>query len=1109
MKGRIMLAMTAALLSASGVLAATVQQWTFNSANDTQTSVQGMDITTWVNAAPNSVPSAGRLKWATGGNSDVRTLNLDVSQPGNKLFTVTVDLSEVWLKNNGSTSSDRLYFRFQSDAGNLELAFRTWAGSNPLIVETKDGVTTTHHSILTEDQHANSGPLHVTAIWNFEADTITLSTSGAASYSSAYASTNLANVTSINWFRTAGTVSNGSYLTMDNVTLESRATTPFVGWLIGHGLDSNLPPEADSGVDGLSLLAAYALNLDPHATISPALEHQLTGNALEIAYFSMAPWVRYEPRASVNLRDWTTNGVTVAGPDPEGMSSAGISLLPGAGFLKLRAEYPVLYVSPAGSGMSFTRSSPGAVSDALIAAPPGSKIVLLPGAYPRIDVNVSGVPERPITLVSDSQNPDQYAVIDGGNTTGAKGNQGMRISDASWLVIENLKFQNCWHNIIELDNSSYITVRGCDFKEGKEVVHAKAGAHHVLMEYNTWKQREEIWYEWSWADVHHSESNDLQHYSGSFYGGPWVDPQGYGATVIRHNKASHLFNWLAMWSSAPNLQANIEVYGNRVDYVRDNVIEPERFTVNLHVYHNEFNQCGSGMFSLLHNEHVEHDDPSMALNGPMYVYGNVGAWDPSDPVGGPSTYAPSYAVVKNCKWFTGEPVFFCHNSWKYNRFGLPNVVDNDRQMRHFNNIGVYDEGYSIQWAMQFEEWGNAFDYDFSDKAWQTHLLNKGQEANGIVAPDPGWTDPANSDYRLQPGSVCIDAGKVIPGFTQSYDGAAPDIGAYEGDKLVEGPPFYIRVPPSLKAATPVVVEQWDFSGANPETGDNGTAISAWTTASPNSVPSAGVLRYADTTDSDWANSQLLPDIDTSAIDKMIWTIKLADLKVSDGSVFRFTTLTSAGGDVRPELELTSWGAGPDYTFSPDMEYNGNTDALGGSNIALTGSQLGGPLTIVATWDFVDNTMTLQVGDNAPVSITPTANMADTIGTITGFRMYPRNIVAGDYLDLDSVTIETVTAAAGELGYVEKPRITRHRAAGNQLTLFWSWPLDPSSVQNDQIVVTADGRAVKVIGHSMASPYRELILTTDGDLEGAALDIEFKTFPTGDNGETATLWGSTL
>jgi hypothetical protein len=455
-------------------------------------------------------------------------------------------------------------------------------------------------------------------------------------------------------------------------------------------------------------------------------------------------------------------------------------------------------------------------------------------------------------------------------------------------VIENLKFQNCWRSIIKLDNCAYITVRGCDFKEGGYAIRAGPGSHHLLAEHNTWKQREEIWYEWSWADVHHGEVEKLAHYNGSFYSG-----KGYGAAVLRYNQISHVFNGVQMWADNPAMHANIEIYGNRFDYVRDNSIEPERVTFNLHVYHNVFNQNGASIFSLLHNEQLPWDDPSMALNGPMYVYGNVGYYDPSDPVGGPSTWAPGYSVIKNCKWFTGEPVVFYHNSWSYGKLGLPNTVDNDRKLHHFNNIGVFENGYSIQWAMQFEEWGNAFDYDFSDKPWQAHLLNKGQETNGIVAPDPGWTDPANGDYRLQPGSVCIDAGKVIPGFTQSYDGAAPDIGAYEGDKLVEGPPFYTRVPP------------------------------------------------------------------------------------------------------------------------------------------------------------------------------------------------------------------------GGLGYLEKPRITRHRAAGNQLTLFWSWPLDPATVQNDQIVVTVDGRKAVVTGHSINDPYRELVLTVDRDLEGAALNIKFMTFPTGDNGETATLWGSTL
>jgi len=201
-----------------------------------------------------------------------------------------------------------------------------------------------------------------------------------------------------------------------------------------------------------------------------------------------------------------------------------------------------------------------------------------------------------------------------------------------------------------------------------------------------------------------------------------------------------------------------------------------------------------------------------------------------------------------------------------------------------------------------------------------------------------------------------------------------------------------------------IIEEWTFDSPSNGTGINSTIIDTWAaTATGNSDLGGGVLRYGNTADSNWGNSQLLPDIDTSAIATMTWTIQLADLKVSAGSNFRFSTVAS-GTD--PELELTALGASAPYTFSPDMEYNGGIDDLGGSDIGLTGSQLGGPLTIVATWDFVNNTMTLKVGDNAPVSNMPAANMADTIGTITGFRMYPRTIAAGDYLDLDSVTIET-------------------------------------------------------------------------------------------------------
>jgi len=61
--------------------------------------------------------------------------------------------------------------------------------------------------------------------------------------------------------------------------------------------------------------------------------------------------------------------------------------------------------------------------------------------------------------------------------------------------------------------------------------------------------------------------------------------------------------------------------------------------------------------------------------------------------------------------------------------------------------------------------------------------------------NPKLENPALDNFSIPAESPAVDRGKIIDGFTQNYSGLAPDIGAYEGDRLVEGPPFYIRTPP--------------------------------------------------------------------------------------------------------------------------------------------------------------------------------------------------------------------------------------------------------------------------------------------------------------------------
>jgi hypothetical protein len=52
------------------------------------------------------------------------------------------------------------------------------------------------------------------------------------------------------------------------------------------------------------------------------------------------------------------------------------------------------------------------------------------------------------------------------------------------------------------------------------------------------------------------------------------------------------------------------------------------------------------------------------------------------------------------------------------------------------------------------------------------------------AGDPLFVNAAAGDYRLQAGSPGIDAGLRLPGINDTYQGSAPDIGAFE---LAAGP----------------------------------------------------------------------------------------------------------------------------------------------------------------------------------------------------------------------------------------------------------------------------------------------------------------------------------
>jgi hypothetical protein len=212
------------------------------------------------------------------------------------------------------------------------------------------------------------------------------------------------------------------------------------------------------------------------------------------------------------------------------------------------------------------------------------------------------------------------------------------------------------------------------------------------------------------------------------------------------------------------------------------------------------------------------------------------------------------------------------------------------------------------------------------------------------------------------------------------------------------------------SASAQIIEQWTFDGANPETGINGTSVPTWTTASPNSAPSAGVLRYETTGSS--GLQQSLPDIDTTAINQLVVTYDMRDLYVDASDAFRLK-LVEFGGNLL-EIRLGSFSTGQFYS---DIYLGGARVLRAGTSVNFTSgypSGLGDALTIAATFDFANDTLSLDFSGagTAGWGTTSWSGSAGTdlsafIPTITGVQT---DTIGGTgwatWIEFDTVTIET-------------------------------------------------------------------------------------------------------
>ena len=120
-------------------------------------------------------------------------------------------------------------------------------------------------------------------------------------------------------------------------SVESMGTpTPVKSWLINSHLPYNSNLQLDPNGDGVNLLMAYALNLDPNLNLPERIPQPiLSAHELSLTFYAGTPGIQYAVESSLDLTNWSKQGVTLSAPDGSQKRTATVARDSSSKFLRL------------------------------------------------------------------------------------------------------------------------------------------------------------------------------------------------------------------------------------------------------------------------------------------------------------------------------------------------------------------------------------------------------------------------------------------------------------------------------------------------------------------------------------------------------------------------------------------------------------------------------------------------------------------------------------------------------------------------------------------------------------------------------------------------------
>jgi hypothetical protein len=98
---------------------------------------------------------------------------------------------------------------------------------------------------------------------------------------------------------------------------------PIASWLTLHGFPTNTNMGSDPNGDGVSLLEAYAFNLNPHLNLRGSLPvPAIAGAQMSLTFYAGSAGVTYTVQSCTDLQSWSTAVVTVSAPSANQLRTA-------------------------------------------------------------------------------------------------------------------------------------------------------------------------------------------------------------------------------------------------------------------------------------------------------------------------------------------------------------------------------------------------------------------------------------------------------------------------------------------------------------------------------------------------------------------------------------------------------------------------------------------------------------------------------------------------------------------------------------------------------------------------------------------------------------------